>query len=733
MLGWKDERRLSALLPAKEARAIREKLGLYTVTDLLEHFPRAWSRYGSDVLAESVEEGDVVTCVGTVVQANSRYLPAQPGKKPQRITRISVSDGRTLIGISFFNSHWLDSKLAVGTRAIFTGKVKYYRGRPQLTHPSFHTLPDPDSGEVPVSNMNDLKAYGDGEAIQQLFAAMDYLPVYPMRKGVTSWRFMAAVDRVLDALDPIPDPLGTPAPHGLPSLDEALRGIHQPDARGPMPFIQRLKYNEALTLALVMALRTADNEAKVAPSCPIDSAEVTDESSHGAPGQQQSSTSRRAQLVDRLPFALTAGQRAVQAEISADLARTQPMSRLLLGEVGSGKTVLALLGMLQVVDAGRQAVLLAPTEVLAVQHTRSLQALLDQAGMGGMGGVHITCLTGSAPTASKRQALLDIVSGEADIVVGTHALLQEGVDFFDLGLVVVDEQHRFGVEQRDKLRLARSDGKHAHMLVMTATPIPRTIAMTSFGDLEISMLRELPGGRRPISSSVVPESKPAWVQRAWERIREEAEQGRQCFVVCPRIEGDGGVYDMHEQLSAQIFPDLEVGMLHGKMDSAYKDRVMRDFAAGGIDVLVSTTVIEVGIDVPNATVMYVREADKFGVSQLHQLRGRVGRGSHPAVCLFHTSQPAASPSFERLRQVAETTDGFALAELDLRTRQEGDVLGTEQSGGRRRVKLLSLIDDGDMIEQANADALEYVRTNPEWARQLVSEVEEDTQEFIEKS
>ncbi|WP_151641348.1 ATP-dependent DNA helicase RecG [Corynebacterium sp. 11A] len=723
MLGWKDERRLSTLLPAKEARVIREKLGLYTVTDLLEHYPRAWSRYGSDVLAESVEEGDVVTCVGTVVQANSRYLASEQGKKPKRLTRITVSDGRTLIGISFFNSHWLDRTLEVGTRAIFTGKVKYYRGRPQLSHPSFHTLPDPDSGEVPVSNMNDLKSYGDGEAIQQLFATMDYLPVYPMRKGVTSWRFMAAVDRVLGALEHIPDPLGEPAPHGLPSLDAALRGIHQPDSRGPLPFIQRLKYNEALTLALVMALRTVDNAEKVAPSCPAaDSA-----------GAADAAGSRAAQLVARLPFSLTSGQRAVHREISEDLGRTQPMSRLLLGEVGSGKTVLALLGMLQVVDAGRQAVLLAPTEVLAVQHTRSLQALLDAAGMGGVGGVHITCLTGSAPTASKRQALLDIVSGEADIVVGTHALLQEGVEFFDLGLVVVDEQHRFGVEQRDKLRLARGDGLQAHMLVMTATPIPRTIAMTSFGDLAISMLRELPGGRRPITSSVVPESKPAWVNRAWERIREEAQQGRQCFVVCPRIDGEGGVYEMHEQLATQIFPELEVGMLHGKMESATKDHVMRDFAAGGIDVLVSTTVIEVGIDVPNATVMYVREADRFGVSQLHQLRGRVGRGAYAALCLFHTAQPAESPSAERLRRVAETTDGFALAELDLRTRQEGDVLGTDQSGGHRRVKLLSLIDDGDIIEQAYADAMDYVRTDPDWARELASEVEEDTQEFIEKS
>jgi ATP-dependent DNA helicase RecG len=465
-----------------------------------------------------------------------------------------------------------------------------------------------------------------------------------------------------------------------------------------------------------------------------------------------------------LPYTLTAGQVAVGEDISADLAAEHPMHRLLQGEVGSGKTLCALRGMLQVVDAGAQAAILAPTEVLAAQHYRSIRNLLGPMGRAGeLDGAEratrVTLVTGSQSAAVRRQALADVASGAAGIVVGTHALLYDKVRFGELGLVVVDEQHRFGVEQRDALR-AKAD-QPPHVLVMTATPIPRTVAMTVFGDLEISTLSELPGGRSPIASHVVPTvDKPGFLERGWRRLREEVEQGHQAYVVCPRIGGDAAPDDALDlgldapAASARRPPiavlelaplllegpllGLRVGVLHGRLPADEKDAVMRDFAAGKLDVLVATTVIEVGVDVPNATVMIVMDADRFGVSQLHQLRGRVGRGSAPGLCLLVTDMVPEAPARERLDAVASTLDGFALAELDLQMRHEGDVLGATQSGRRSHLRLLSLLKDKDVIEDARREAIDLLTEDPDLVSQpalaaaVAALVNAERSEFLEK-
>ena len=419
------------------------------------------------------------------------------------------------------------------------------------------------------------------------------------------------------------------------------------------------------------------------------------------------------------------------------------MQRLLQGEVGSGKTIVALRAMLAVLDSGGQAALLAPTEVLAQQHHRSITALLgplaERGLLGGSDiGTRVALLTGSQGTTSRRRALLDIVSGDAGIVIGTHALIQDNVDFLDLGLVVVDEQHRFGVEQRDALRAKAA--VPPHVLVMTATPIPRTVAMTVFGDLDVSTLTELPAGRSPLTTHVVPVGeKPHFLDRAWERVREEVAAGHQAYVVTPRIGASleeepeepahglrlvpdlveepalrpaVAVLDIAPSLAEGPLAGLRVEVLHGRLPPDSKDDVMRRFAAGEVDVLVATTVIEVGVDVANATAMVVLDAERFGISQLHQLRGRVGRGSAPGLCLLVTEAEEGSPSRERLEAVASTVDGFELSRIDLESRREGDVLGASQSGRRSSLRLLSVLRDVAVIESARDEATTLVASDP---------------------
>ncbi|WP_257183380.1 ATP-dependent DNA helicase RecG [Corynebacterium cystitidis] len=697
MLGFRDTRQLGQVLPLPQARKITKHLGMSECQQLLEHYPRKYLHYGSSQALLSATEGDTVSFMGTVVDVTKLY------PKGKFLLKITLDDGLSQLEASFFNARYLENLLTVGTRLMVTGALKFFRGQPQLSHPDYVFL---DGTGKASGALLQLGKFGD---LGEMLDGRDFLPVYPAVRGASTWTIMGAVHKILESIPPLDEPFGD-TPDGFIPFDDALRHIHQPGPAGPAEAVRRLKYNEAMSIALVMALRRVDTSHKTAPALPP------------VEGRDQNA------MVRGLPFPLTRGQQQVVAELSDDLARTRPMMRLLQGEVGSGKTIVALLAMLQAIDNGKQCALLAPTEVLAMQHARSLQITLMDAGV----PVRVVALTGSMTTKQKQEALLAIVTGEADIIVGTHALIQDSVDFFDLGFVVVDEQHRFGVEQRDQLR-TKNERYTPHMLVMTATPIPRTIAMTVFADLEVSTLRELPGGRKPIQSSVVPEFFPKWVARAWEKIREEVYAGHQAYVVCPRIEGDGGVLEVAEHVHNTEFAGLTVGVLHGRMKGDDKDTIMKDFAAGGIDVLVSTTVIEVGVDVPNATVMLIRESESFGVSQLHQLRGRVGRGGHKSLCLFHTLADEGTPQFRRVAAVADTSDGFELAELDLASRSEGDVLGTSQSGTQRRLKLLSLTEDFEIIHRANEDAEVFVDKHPERARALVADLEQEDLEYLEKS
>ena len=700
MLGTIDPRPLNLVIPLKQARALHKHLGIESCGDLLRHYPRKYLHYGAGSELEGTREGDTISIIGRVI--DTHFIPREG--KP--IYKITVDDGRYRIGATFFGSRFAMRALTEGKRVMLTGKLSFFRSAPQLQHPDFVLLDGPTQA---TGALKQLSHFGD---LEEILSGREWLPLYPATSKVSTWTIMGAVHAVLKTLPPVEEPLGF-TPIGFSSLNKAIREIHEPGPAGPDAARRRLKYEEASGIALVMAVRRADRLLEDATALPPVRGGQFD------------------QLLGNLPFPLTDGQKQVLADITADMSRPRPMSRLLQGEVGSGKTIVSLLAMLQAADNGSQCALLAPTEVLTMQHARSLQETALRAGL----TTSVVALTGSMTAAQRQEAMLNIVSGQADIVVGTHALIQEGVEFFRLGLVVVDEQHRFGVEQRDALRA--KGGEHPpHVLVMTATPIPRTMAITVFGDLEISTLRELPGGRKPIQSSVVPQFKSAWVERGWEKIREEAQAGRQAYIVCPRIDGDGGVLITAAMLSATEFAALEVGVLHGRMKGEDKDAVMKDFAAGAIDVLVSTTVIEVGVDVPNATVMMVRESEHFGVSQLHQLRGRVGRGGNQSLCLFHTLADEESPAFERVCQVAATTDGFALAELDLRTRQEGDILGVNQSGSHRTLRLINLVDDYDIVQRAYDDAERFVEQHPQLARAameaLMSTVPEEW-EYLDKS
>lgn len=633
---------LERVLGAKTAKALESALDLSTVGDLLRHYPRRYAERGELTAIAGLEIDEHATVLAQVERVSKRSMKSRRGT----IVEARITDGHRSLICTFFNQAWRERELLPGRRGMFAGKVTAYRNQLQLAHPEYQLFTGEDED---VS-----------EAAEEFAGAL--IPVYPSAQGLPSWSIARCVRQVLDTWDgeddPLPGELRTRL--GLTGLEAALRKIHRPRDFGEVTAAQeRLKWDEALAVQLALARLRGEAHAHPAPACPRRDDGIL------------------AAFDKRLPFELTGGQREIGEDIAADLAVEHPMNRLVQGEVGSGKTVVALRAMLQVVDSGRQAAMLAPTEVLAAQHARSLAELLGELGMAGeLGGAEqatrVTLLTGTMPAAQRRKALLEAASGEAGIVVGTHAIIQDRVSFADLGLVVVDEQHRFGVEQRDALRARGGDEVSPHVLVMTATPIPRTVAMTVYGDLETSALRELPIGRSPISTNVVPVAeKPSWLDRVWQRIHEEVAAGHQVYVVCPRIgddeetegkkrkssrssavddsdgadepppEDSGGqrrppvaVLDVAEQLAAGPLASLRLGVLHGRLPADDKDAVMRGFAAGDIDVLVATTVVEVGVNVPNATVMVIMDADRFGVSQLHQLRGRVGRGSAPGLCLL---------------------------------------------------------------------------------------------------
>ncbi|GAA1470762.1 ATP-dependent DNA helicase RecG [Corynebacterium felinum] len=713
-LGWSDDRRLSTILPAKEARAIKRHLGYETAEELLQHYPRTFAQHRSTHRMDSLNEGDIVTCIGQITHI------AQRDTGSTFIVTVTIFDGDHYIDAAFFRARWLLKVLRVGVFGMFTGKLKYFQGKPQLQHPDYLLFPHEPSSQAagrgcgaqsPVPGGASMDSEQDYD-FAALVSSMDQIPIYPAKKSLPTWRIMAAIAQVLASTPKVADPLGRFAPSDLPSFDETLRGLHNRSIDPLSPYLTRLVYDEALALSLVMAVRRTEATARVATALP-----------RCEQGAQQA-------LIESLPYELTCGQRRVMKEITVDLDRTHPMQRLLQGEVGSGKTVVSLVAMLQAVDNHQQCALLAPTEVLAHQHGVSLRSLLDAAGLQ---SVTVTVLTGSMGVKEKRDALLKIVSGDADIVVGTHSLIQDSVEFFDLGLCVIDEQHRFGVEQRDVLRTKGREGKTPHVLVMTATPIPRTVAITHFGDLSQSLLTELPGGRKPIQCFCVPAEFPRWVQRMWEVCVEQIALGHQVYVVYPRIESESGVEEMFEVLRTSVFQGHKVAMLHGKMAPEDKDAVMEDFASGATSVLVATTVIEVGIDVPNATVMVVMEAERFGASQLHQLRGRVGRGGNESFCFFCTEAQQGTPSFARVALLAETTDGFDVAALDLEMRREGDVLGKNQSGRERTVRFLDLLEHAPLIERANEDAQVIVAEDLELAKRLIRRYDDRSQDYLEKS
>jgi len=712
-------------------------LGLRTAGDLLRHYPRRYYTRGELTPLDSLHEGDHVTVLAMVENVH-RFGPPPRGEHNEKYGTLPrkwghdrleaiVTDGPGKLQLVFFGSTGHHShQLKQGAIGLFAGTVSSFRGRRQLVHPEYELLPETNTAPLMTAEIAD-------EFANELIA------VYPASAKLSSWRISRAMDVILESLEAGEDPIPAQVreKYGLWPRELAIRAIHRPQDRAELQHAkERLKWDEAFTMQAALAQRRLATAAM--PSVPRPA--IPD--------------ALAAEFDRRLPFTLTAGQREVGEVIAHDLACAYPMNRLLQGEVGSGKTVVAVRAMLQVVDAGGQAALLAPTEVLAQQHYRSITALLGPLAEGGqLGGderaTRVALLTGSSGVRARRSALTDAFTGDAGILIGTHALLEDRVRFADLGLVVIDEQHRFGVEQRDALR-DKTLGSRPHVLVMTATPIPRTVAMTVFGDLEISTLAELPAGRSPIATHVVPAlERPRFLERAWQRVREEVAAGRQAYVVCPRISGDQpgenagnaenaddadgmfddegqgdeqgedarrpplAVLDVAPELAAGPLTGLRVGIMHGKLHPDEKDRVMTEFAAGQIDVLVSTTVIEVGVDVPNATIMVIMDAERFGVSQLHQLRGRVGRGKHAGLCLLVTEAPAPSPQRERLDAVAETGDGFQLSRLDLAQRREGDVLGSAQAGRRSSLKLLKLLVDEDLIAAARAEATALVADDPQ--------------------
>ncbi len=735
---------LVGVVGGKAAKALGT-LGITTLEDLLAHYPRRYAERGELTDLASLQVGEQVTVLARVASASSRPLRSKPGERRRRsITEAVVTDGTGELTLTFFNQDWIAKKFRPGRLGLFAGTVGVFNGRRQLLHPE-HEFVDEEAADEAAA-----------EYAGRLIA------VYPATEKVNSWTIARNVQLALPEAATWPDPLDDDlrARVGVLDLPTALQWVHRPIDRGQARrAIERLRWDEAFGVQVVLAQRRAAITA--APAIP-------------RPGR---AGGLRDDFDASLPFTLTGGQLEVAAVIDEEIAGSHPMHRLLQGEVGSGKTVVALRAMLRVVDSGGQAALLAPTEVLAAQHARSIAALLGPLAQGGMLGgradaTRIALVTGSQGASARRAALLDAASGAAGIVVGTHALLEERVQFADLGLVVVDEQHRFGVEQRAALAAKTGESTRPHTLVMTATPIPRTVAMTVFGDLETSTLRELPAGRKPLVTHVVPAlERPDYLARAWQRAREEVAAGRQVYVVCPRIEsgvaesdGEPGLVDSGEagataggaaaragaavesalpELAAGPLAGLRLAALTGRMTSAEKDDVMARFAdpgrPDGIDVLVATTVIEVGVDIPNATLMIVLDADRFGVSQLHQLRGRVGRGSHAGLCLLVTESPEGTDARERLAAVAATSDGFELSRFDLAARREGDVLGAAQSGSRRSLRLLSVLDHEDVILRAREEATRLVDADPDLsghpvlARVLAREFDPEHAEYLEKT
>jgi len=691
------ENKVSAVVGDRTAKVLETTFGIKSIGDLMRHYPRRYMVRGELSDISALHEGDETTILAQVYSASTRPMRGRKGS----MLEVVVTDGTDKLSLTFFNQAWREKDLKVGRQGLFAGKVGVFNNKKQLAHPDYEMIPDGSDVDSAVEGF-----------------AGKYLPVYPASAKMPSWKISQCAQLAIGSLEEIQDflPSSIRDKHKYPSLHQALVQLHQPaDLDHAELSRERLTFDEAFLLQSLLVMRRIELKKLNSVSRKRISGGLLD-------------------AFDKtLPFELTAGQVAVSKEIESDLSQPHPMHRLLQGEVGSGKTIVALRAMLAVVDSGGQAALLAPTEVLAAQHLRTIQKLLGELGQGGMLGgsekaTQVTLITGSQNAAARKEALAMAATGSAGIVIGTHALLGEKVEFKDLGLIVVDEQHRFGVEQRDALK--EKAILPPHLLVMTATPIPRTVAMTVFGDLDVSTLRELPLGRQPITTHVVPvKEKPSFLERAWQRINEEVAQGHQAYIVAPRISADSdanadidflfgeesseitSVEELAPTLHAGPLKGLKIAILHGRLSADEKDTTMQAFTKGDIDVLVSTTVIEVGVDVPNATIMVIMDADRFGVSQLHQLRGRVGRGTSPGLCLLVTQCEEETPARERLNAVAGTVDGFELSRIDLEQRREGDVLGASQSGTQSHLRLLRVLRDEALIEQARDDAESLIATD----------------------
>jgi ATP-dependent DNA helicase RecG len=721
---------LDRLLGDKTAKSLAKNLGLRTVSDLLQHYPRRYSSRGELTPISEIPIGESVTIIADVVDVYERRMKGKAGT----ILEVKITDGHGFVTATFFNQAWRAQKLKTGVRGLWAGKIGSYNGKLQLSHPDYELFGDEIEDDV-------AKAWAELP-----------IPIYPASSTCTTWMLQRAVKVILDVLEPIKDevPKELLTKHELLDLEDAVRKIHQPTNMADWQAARdTLRYHEAFLLQAALLKRRTENQ-------------------HQQSAVRVAKENGNLTKFDKaLPFTLTNGQVVVGNEIAEDLASGHPMNRLLQGEVGSGKTLVAVRAMLSVADSGGQSALLAPTEVLAAQHFRSIEKTLGPELAKQLG---LTLLTGQLNTADRKSAMLAMVSGKAQIIVGTHALIADKVEFIDLGLIVIDEQHRFGVEQREALRLK---GKQPpHVLTMTATPIPRTLAVTVFGDLDVSVLSELPQGRQAITSHVITDDQPQLVARVWQRVAEEVGLGRQAFVVCPRIDDaddgtdlllTGGIPDEQEFVEGEeLIPlkpkrplaaalsvtealksnpalkNLKIAVLHGRQSSEEKSDVMARFTHKEIDVLVSTTVIEVGVDVPNATTMVILDADRFGVSQLHQLRGRVGRGGLPGLCLMLTSAEEGSISLERVKAVVETTDGFKLSEIDLELRREGDVLGASQSGGKSSLKLLRVLKDAALIQEVRFEVAEIFLADPTLEKHpLVAEtliqLDKARQDFLAKA
>ena len=714
--------KLSGVIGDRTAKVFADLYGYRTVGDLLGHLPRRYLVRGELSNIAELNEGDEVTILAEVHSVAVRRFQARKGN----LLEVVVTDGTAKLSLTFFNQAWREKDLRVGRQGLFAGKVGIFNQKRQLSHPDYEMIADG----------------GDVDGAVEGFAGK-FLPLYPSSAKLPSWKIAQSIDLALNALDYVDDvlPESLREKYQYPTIQQALAQIHHPvDLDSAELSRERMIFDEALLLQLLLLRRKAELRALDAVARP-----------HKPGGLLEAFDAR-------LPFELTQGQRSVATELANDLSAAHPMHRLLQGEVGSGKTIVALRAALQVIDNGGQVALLAPTEVLAGQHMRTFKKLLGDLSEGGMLGgsdlsTRLTLLTGSQNAAARREALSEIKSGSAGLVVGTHALLGEKVEFNDLALVIVDEQHRFGVEQRDALRAKAS--LSPHLLVMTATPIPRTVAMTIFGDLDVSTLRELPLGRQKITTHIVPvEEKPHFLERTWERVREEVASGHQVYVVAPRIsagisedadmeflEGESTALAAVEELGPELMSGalngLRIAPLHGRQSAEVKDETMQAFASGEIDVLISTTVIEVGVDVPNATLMVIMDADRFGVSQLHQLRGRVGRGTSPGLALLVTKSLEGSSARLRLDAVASTNDGFELSRIDLEQRREGDVLGVNQSGTRSHLRLLRVLRDEKLIEKARSDGEELIEAGLTHYPALIEALKklelDSATEYIDKS